>query len=152
MKSQCKLTCNWLFIYFLVGRTPYSEMKRSEIELQVQTDAAKTFSLPLGIISSSAAKQPIPHHQKQHCEYHAPNKIRKQHHDKHTERHPKQCKPQYSLHSVTSEKSVISLYASDCSLMPHHPSQEYPLRLFLSSSRPFPKNGPLHPVSYPGSL
>ena len=40
MKSQCKLTCNWLFIYFLVGRTPYSEMKRSEIELQVQTDAA----------------------------------------------------------------------------------------------------------------
>ena len=64
-------------------------MKRSEIELQVQTDAAKT---------SSAAKQPIPHHQKQHCEYHAPNKIRKQHHDKHTERHPKQCKPQYSLH------------------------------------------------------
>ena len=43
MKSQCKLTCNWLFIYFLVGRTPYSEMKRSEIELQVQTDAAKTF-------------------------------------------------------------------------------------------------------------
>ena len=43
MKSQCKLACNWLFIYFLVGRTPYSEMEHSVIELQVQTDAAKTF-------------------------------------------------------------------------------------------------------------
>ena len=43
MKSQCKLACNWLFIYFLVGRTPYSEMEHSGIELQVQTDAAITF-------------------------------------------------------------------------------------------------------------
>ena len=63
MKSQCKLTCNWLFIYFLVGRTPYSEMKRSEIELQAQTDAAKPFFSPTWnhlIFSSKTADTPPP--------------------------------------------------------------------------------------------
>ena len=101
--------------------------------------AGKLLYFPAG--SVLAAEQAVSYDQKKHCQDHTAYKIRKQHHEKHSERHPEQRESKYSFHSVTSEKSVILFYDFFPDIIPLSlpRNQEYPSRPFPSSSLPSPR-------------
>ena len=121
---DARSACNQsLFLFYRANARQRDAAQRNRADRRFK----QTTPFPL------TAEQPVSCQKQQHQYDHAPYKIRKQHHDKHPQRHTEQRKTHYLFHSATSGNSLDTFYAFDLPFMNLPLNREYPLPLSLSS-------------------